>query len=129
MSEKRGPTEAEVLQGFCRLEIKLPDGKPELLEIRMLSIRKIQDYMAAKQKADFARCAEILTDKAAGWADSVPVDEVFRIIEVGERLNLRPFAQYVRFGEGLLAITQEILTEAKLLASGGSSPTAALPPA
>ncbi|MBN8248338.1 MAG: hypothetical protein J0L84_12965 [Verrucomicrobia bacterium] len=128
MSEKRGPTEDEVLRGSCRLEIILENGQKELLEIRVLSIRRIQDYMAAKAKLDLARCSEILTDKPVGWADSVPVGEVFRIIEVGERLNLRPFAQYVRFGQGQEGLATAILTEAKLLASSDSSPTSVSPP-
>jgi len=129
MSDKREPTEAEILQGFARLEIKLENGQPSLLEVRVLSIRKIQEFFAAQAKGDQARSAEILTGKPEGWADSIPVGEVFRILEVGERLNMVPFGQFVRFGHVQAGIMRQILTEAERLASSASSPTSASPPA
>lgn len=129
MSEKREPTEQEILNGFSRVEINLTNGQKELLEVRVLSLRKIQEFMACQQKGDQARCVEILTDKPVGWADSIPVGEAFRILEVGERLNLRPFAQFIRFGNTQTEILKQVLTEAELLASRASSPPSASPPA
>ena len=91
-----GPTEGEILTGSARVEITYTEsGKPELVAVKLLPVRKVAQYF--ELDADPAACAELLTGKARGWADTITNDSVYRVIEEGERLNASPFANHLAF--------------------------------
>lgn len=90
------PTPNDILQGFCWVAAVHKSGTVERVKVRLLNVREVVEYFE-RRSGNPALCAEFFAGKKEGWADSLQSQSVYEIAAIGERLNLDPFEEYLRF--------------------------------
>jgi hypothetical protein len=84
------PNPSQVIDGGDTITVARTDGTKGAVQVKLLSIRELQSYVALAAAGELAASAELLAGKPKGWADLVDVADVIRIVESGEALNSRP---------------------------------------
>jgi hypothetical protein len=116
-----GATDQEKLVGFTRETVTYPDGREEVVNVKLLNVRQITRFIAVGE--DPAAAAELFCGKPNGWADTITPESVYRVVATGERVNKSPFVRHLAFLNERGARTQSI--NAQLNPSPASSPASA----
>lgn len=112
-----GPTDAEVLQGFTRVEvIHRKTKRKELVDVEILPISRLQAY--AETQGNPAKCASLLTGKSDSWPDSLEMPSVFKVVEEGFRVNSTNFFALGSHHKSVLGMLRGTQTEPSPLPDG-----------
>jgi hypothetical protein len=113
-----------IINGGEELQIFLTDGSKETVRVKLLKVKKFEDYLRAIENEEAT--AELLCGKDPGWAENVTASSLLDIVEKGHDIN---FTTVCRWAERRANVNEAMLPLAlrgqKLAAA---SPTSAPTP-
>jgi len=110
-----------IINGGEEIEITLLDGTAETVLVKLLKIKKFEDYLRVVDNE--AAAAELLTGKEPGWGDTVSPDSLLDICEKGHDIN---FSSVYRWAARRADVNEALLPVAKKgQALSAASPTSA----
>ncbi len=113
-----------VINGGENLEIQLLDGSKETVLVKLLKIKKFEDYLRVIDKETAA--AELLCGKEPGWGDTVTADSLLDIVEKGHDINFTSVCRWAtrraNVNEAMLPIAKKGKALAAALPSSAPTP-------